>query len=343
MVDIFAAEEKTEVNCSMRAKSIMLCGMSKTGKSTIASQAPKPIFLMTENGTEALTGFTPIPIGSWADFKRAVTQLCTPKARERWSSVVIDTYTNLILLLDKYVGQKLTTDEKAMDFGSDAEYGRGTRAMKNELGVQLQKLANQGYLLLNIVHAEEKADFKTGKTYIGTSLSNSLYGVAEKFVDQIVYLDKKVNPTTSKVEHNIWFNSKGGFNGAGGRWTPSVDSVPTSYENLEKTLLDAIAKDAKNKGAKTSTSNAPSVTINNQEDYNFLELKKEFQTLTDKLIEANPNENAPKIKNCVESILGAGKKASDLSSAQSELLSEIITSIKTTCIPQTATVTKKDG
>lgn len=92
---------------------------------------------MTENGTEALTGFTPIPIGSWSDFKRAVSQLCTPKGRETFDSVVIDTYTNLILLLDKYIGSKMSTDTDTLDFGSDATYGKGTKAMKNELGIQL--------------------------------------------------------------------------------------------------------------------------------------------------------------------------------------------------------------
>lgn len=79
---------------------------------------------MTENGGEALTGFTPVPIASWSDFKMAVSQLCTPQGRESFDTVVIDTYTNLILLLDKYIGSKLTTDNKSLDFGSDADFGK---------------------------------------------------------------------------------------------------------------------------------------------------------------------------------------------------------------------------
>ncbi len=123
MVNIFQVPQKTTVNCSMSAKSIAVVGKSKAGKSTLCAQAPKPIFLMTENGTEALTGFTPIPIASWSDFKSAVNQLCTPKGRETFSTVVVDTYTNLILLLDKYIGSKMTTDKETFDFGSDASYG----------------------------------------------------------------------------------------------------------------------------------------------------------------------------------------------------------------------------
>lgn len=87
MVNIFQVPQKTTVNCSMNAKSIAVVGKSKAGKSTLCAQAPRPIFLMTENGTEALTGFTPIPIASWSDFKSAVSQLCTPKGRESFDTV----------------------------------------------------------------------------------------------------------------------------------------------------------------------------------------------------------------------------------------------------------------
>lgn len=329
MVNIFEVPKKTEVNCTMNSKSFMIVGKSKTGKSTLASQAPRPIFLMTENGGEALTGFTPIPIASWSDFKSAVNQLCTAKGRENFDTVVIDTYTNLILLLDKYIGSKLSTDKNSLDFGSDADYGKGSKGMRNELGIQLQKLANQGYLILNIVHAEDKVDFATQKAYIGTSLSNSLYGVAEKFVDQIIYLRKDENKSTGKFEHKIWFNGKGGFANTGGRWTPDVDCIDCSYANLEKVMLKAIADSAKKTGAKTTESTAPSVTIET-DNFDFVALKKEFQELTDKLL-AEGKENTPlKIKTCIENILGAGKKANELEPTQAELLAEIVSSIKET-------------
>lgn len=221
----------------------------------------------------------------------------------------------------------MTTDKNSYDFGSDADYGRGSKGMKNELGIQLQRLANQGYLIMNVVHAEDKVDFNTQRQYIGTSLSNALYGVAEKFVDQIIYLRKDINPRTKQEEHTIWFNSKGGFSGAGGRWTPEVDSIPCSYENLEKIMLETMKKNATAIGAKTTESNSPSVVIN-QDGYDFLALKEEFQQLTDELLKTNAEQNAVKIKGCIESVLGVGRKANELGPAQAELLSEIISKLK---------------
>lgn len=324
--NIFNIPMKTTINRSLQSKSIMVVGKSKTGKSTICAQAPKPVFLMTENGGEALTGFTPVPIASWSDFKNAVTQLCGPSGREHFDTVVIDTYTNLILLLDKYIGAKLSNDKTSLDFGSDADYGKGTKGMRAELGIQLQKLANQGYLLLNVVHAEDKTDFDTGKDYIGTSLSNSLYGVAEKFVDQIVYLRKEKEAKDGSVEHRIWFNAKGGFNGAGGRFTPDVDSVFCSFENMEKAILDAIDKKGE-AGIDLITATKPSVVIK-QEDYEFEDLLNEFKDITASLVEKLPDTAPKKITSIVEKELGTGKKVANMTNAQTEILAVILANIK---------------
>lgn len=327
-LNIFNIPVKTTVNRSMQSKSIMVVGKSKSGKSTLCSEAPRPIFLMTENGIEALTGMVPVSISSWSEFKTVVNQLCTPQGREAYDTVVIDTYTNLILLLDKYIGSKLSSEKTSLDFGSDADYGKGTKAMRNELGVQLQKLANQGYLLMNIVHAEDKTDFETQKNYIGTSLSNSLYGVAEKFVDQIIYVRADEDKQTKKIEHTIWFNRKGGFAGAGGRFTPTMDSVHCSYKNLEDAILGAVDNISATKGVQTVVTDKPAVSIAvAEEKYDFEALKAEFNTLTAKLM-AEDQSNVDGIKSVVENTLGAGKTANKLTPAQAELMAEVLTNLK---------------
>lgn len=325
--NIFQIPKKEAVNRSMQSKSIMVVGKSKSGKSTLCSEAPRPIFLMTENGVEALTGMVCATVGTWADFKDYVRQLCTPQGREQFDTVVIDTYTNLILLLDKYIGGKLSTDKQSLDFGSDADYGKGAKAMRNELGIQLQKLANQGYILMNIVHAEDKVDFDTGKAYIGTSLSNSLYGVAEKFVDQIVYVKTEDDKATKTEKHYIYFNKRGGFAGTGGRFTPAEEKVECSYENLEKAILGAIDGLSAQKGVKTVVTDKPAVTIQNEDRYDFKALKDEFQELTGKLMAEDP-ANKDGITAVVEGVLGAGKTASKLTPAQAELMAEIVSSLK---------------
>lgn len=328
-LNIFDVPVKTTISHTLQSKSIMVVGKSKAGKSTICSQAPRPVFLMTENGGEFLTGFTPIPIASWGDFKMAVNQLTLgTKGRETFDTVVIDTYTNLILLLDKYVGTKLSTEKSSMDFGSDADYGKGSKSMRNELGTQLQKLANAGYILMNIVHAEDKVDFQTQKPYIGTSLSNSLYGVAEKFVDQIIYLKRSEKPDKDgNFEYRTYFNAKGGFSGTGGRLSPKEDFVPTSFANIEAALLRAMEDTAGNIGAKLTGDTGPSVTIEEKE-YDFDALMKEFKALTAAIVGKYGEGVANKIKAVIEKELGAGKQVSRLTPAQAELLATILFNLK---------------
>lgn len=327
-VDIFQIPKKETVNRSMQSKSIMVVGKSKSGKSTLCSEAPRPVFLMTENGVEALTGMVPVPVKSWSDFKLAVNQLCTPQGRQQFDTVVIDTYTNLILLLDKYVGGKLSTEKQSLDFGSDADYGKGTKAMRNELGVQLQKLANQGYILMNIVHAEDKVDFDTQKSYIGTSLSNSLYGVAEKFVDQIIYVKTEEEKKTHEEKHYIYFTKKGGFAGTGGRFTPAEEKVECSYENLEKAILGAVDNLSATKGVQTVVTDKPAVTIPVAEEaYDFDALKKEFNALTSQLM-GESSDNRDLITSTVENVLGPGKTVNKMVSSQGEMLAEILANLK---------------
>lgn len=153
--------------------------------------------------------------------------------------------------------------------------------------------------------------------------------MAEKFVDQIIYLNKEENKQTGVIEHKIWFNAKGGFDGAGGRWTPKVDCIPCSYKDFEAVMLKTISESATATGAKVNTANAPAVTIN-IDGYDFISLKEEFQTLTEKLIKADPNNAPLKIKICIENILGSGKKVNELSPSQVDLLADVMNSLKET-------------
>lgn len=225
------------------------------------------------------------------------------------------------MLLDKYAASHIDS-KKELNFGSDADYGKGTKVMKNELGLELQKLANQGYLLLNIVHAEDKTDFATQRAYVGTSLSSSLYGVAEKFVDQIIYLKKDWNPNTGKYDHTIWFNGKGGFEGAGGRFTPEVDSVPCSYANLEKALTSAMRKISEEQGAKAIETDKPSVIIESHE-FDYDALMARFQELAGALMGENPS-NEMKITAIIDNYLGKGHKVGEATPDQAEQIDAIV-------------------
>lgn len=329
MVNIFELKKKEKINATLMGLVIELAGMPKVGKSTVAADAPDPIFLATENGTAGLTNMFVQPIASWSDFVQAVNQLCTPQAHDMVKTVVIDSATQLLTLLEKYEGSRQSTDKVTYQFASDMDYGKGNKGMKLLLGTQLQKLANEGYLILLITHCEEKSDFNSGRTYIGSSLSNAIHNIVSRLVDQTVYLDKKESKNTNKIEYRAWFNSKGGFADCGGRFSPEEDWVPTSYKNIEAALLKAIEKSAESRGAETNDEETAEITQIPvaEEEYNYNELMLEFNNITSDLMAKN-SDLGGKIAKSVASVLGPNRKASSLTPGQAELLNEVVNTLK---------------
>lgn len=329
MVDIFNTPVKTTINRTLSGLSINIVGKPKVGKTTFAASFSKPIFLCTENGISNIIGITPIPIASWGDFKSAVSQLAQVKAREMFDTVVIDSMTNLLLLLDKYTGSKMSTEKTSCEFGSELEFGKGSRVMRNELGIQLQKLTNQGYTVVSITHAEDKVDFDSGRSYIGTSLSNSIYGTLEKFVDMTVYLDRQEDKKTHEIKYLTHFTPKGGFAGTGGRFSPKQDSIPTDFHLFEQAMIEAMNEQANKIGAIVVEEQSPQMTIDVKEngDLDLVALKNEFDELTKTLIEQN-KENITKIQSVIANVLGPNKKVAALVNGQEELLVEIINLLK---------------
>lgn len=327
MVDIFSVKKKENINKTLLGKVIHIAGMPKVGKSTVASGAPEPIFLCTENGVENIVGITPIPIGTWSEFTRAVDQLCTPPAKEQFKTVVIDSLTQLLILLEKYEGSRQSTEKQTYQFASDMDYGKGNKGMKLLLGTQLQKLANQGYLIICLTHCELKSDFNTGRQYVGSSLSNAIYNIVERLVDQTIYLERKESKA-GKIEYKAWFSPKGGFAGTGGRFAPKEEFVPTSYENIETALINAMVAQAERTGAKTTEEMRSSVPIQSEENlYNYDALMEEFTTVTNKLVEEDQG-NIVKIAKSVSAILGPTRKATSLTRNQVELLYEVVNTLK---------------
>jgi hypothetical protein len=323
-MDIFSIPVKTTISRTLQGKSVIVGGHAKSGKSFLLSKASKPAFIMTENGVEGITGITPIPCGSWAEFKNIVSQLLRPQGRENFDTIVIDSTTNLMILLDKAMGQKLSTDKESFDFGSDSAYGKGTKAMRNELTLQIQKLTQQGYFVAAITHTEDKVDFDTGKAYVGTTLSDSLYGVMDKAFDLTIYLERRIGKTSDKVEYITHFTPKGGFKKTGGRFVFPVDSCETSFANFEKYFLEAMDNQAEIQGSEIVKE---AKTIKMTQEFDFAALQDEFKELTTFLTSENA-ENAKLIQAAVSEVLGGNKKVKDLTANQAELLYDIINKLK---------------
>jgi len=325
--NIFSIPVKTEISTSLQGLSIAVGGESKSGKSTLCSQASRPAFLQTEVGDRNLVGITPIRTATFNDFKSAVNQLCTPQGRENFDTVVIDSMTNLLLIVDKAYAAKAGEGQKdsfgqpvTLENASDAPFGKGMKLIKNAIAGQLQKLTNAGFLVLTIIHLEEKTDFDTQKKYVGPTISASLNNLIERFVDQTIYLTGKAGSN-----HQIHFNPKGGYSGTGGRFTVNVDSVHTNWAAFEEAFKAGIANGAKAKAAVVTEEEATSVL--EVPEYDYLALKNELPVLLQQIMNLDPG-NAAKIEAIVSAEIGSGQKATALKPEHVENLFNIVAALK---------------
>jgi hypothetical protein len=101
--------------------------------------------------------------------------------------------------------------------------------------------------------------------------------------------------------------------------------IPFTYEALEKALNDAIDAEAKETSGAFVTDQRQVVVDEPQFDH--AALMEEFNNLVQKLMLENQS-NAAKIVVIVDKYLGKGKKVSDTTPAQAELVSLIVDEIK---------------
>jgi len=108
-LDIFSLEP-SKISRDLKGKFLLIYGEPKTGKSTFGSQLPRSLFLNFEQGTNALAGIRSVPILRWSDFKKVLTQLRKPQAREMYDSIVVDTASIAWQLCEKYICQREGVD-----------------------------------------------------------------------------------------------------------------------------------------------------------------------------------------------------------------------------------------
>lgn len=146
---------KTKPQTDFEKYTTLLYGAPKTGKSTLASQFEKPLFLATEAGLNALATYN-VEIESWEKFLEACAEIAAGK--HGFKTIVIDTVDNLFQLCSAYICKKNNIQHE-----SELDWGKGWKLVKEEFARAVVKLSLQPYGLVLISHAEpEEIKTRTG-------------------------------------------------------------------------------------------------------------------------------------------------------------------------------------
>jgi hypothetical protein len=182
-MDIALPKEKSKPSNDLTAKTTLLYGPPKIGKSTLASRFPGAIFLECEPGLNELEVFK-MPAYSWDAFKEACKLLA--EGKHDFKTIVIDTVDNAF----RYCTDAVNA-QNSVQYEGDLPHGKGWAFVKNEWHRVLTKLASLPYGLILISHAQDKRiETRTGE-YIKTqpSLPDRARAVVLGLVDMILYCD----------------------------------------------------------------------------------------------------------------------------------------------------------
>ena len=299
-------------------------GRPKTGKTTLAVQAPGALLLAFERGYNALPGVIAQDITSWAEMKQVVRELKKPEVREAYKTLIIDTVDIAADCCQKYICNQLGID----NIGDGGWTNNGWAKYKKEFEDVFRSLTQMGYAVIFISHTKEKSlKRKDGTEYtqITPSLQTSANSIVENMADIYAYAHPERIDGEPKVVLTLRHEDDTIF--CGGRFKYIDPMIEFNYESLVKALNEAI--DREEQAIKN-----PSLFTEKREEiveapeYDYESLMGEFTDLVSQLMAKDKAYYTPRVTAVVEKYLGKGKKVSETSIGQAEFIYLINSEIK---------------
>ena len=298
-------------------------GPAKCGKTTFGSKMPGALLLAFERGYNALPGVIAQDITTWGEMKQVMRELKKPEVKERFKSIIVDTADIAADLCQKYICNQLGIE----NIGDGGWTTNGWAKYKKEFEDVFRSLAQLGYAVVFISHDKEKTITpQNAKEYqqIGSSMQSSALSIIENMCDIIGYAHPKVTESGSRMV--LTLRSPDNSVRCGCRFKYIEPEIDFTYDALTKALNDAIDKEANETNNQYVTSERQSAPI--LKEYDFDALMGEFKEIVGRLMERDSATNMPKITQIIDKYLGKGKKISEATRDQAELVYLIVNEIK---------------
>ena len=303
----------------------------KSGKTSTAAKFQKSLLLAFEKGYNAIPGILAQPINNWAEFRKVLRQLKDAKAKETFSTIIVDTCDIAYDYCTKYVCDNALRADGGygVDSISDIPYGKGYGMVSKEFDECLRSIVMMDYGLVLISHATDKT-FKdeNGVEYntIVPTLDKRANNVVARMADIIGY-SRVVTDSNGHNSTKLFMRGTPRYE-AGSRFKYITDYIDFSYDNLVNAIAEAIDKEAAEVGEEFFTNEKQNMYEDTTKDLDFDDLMKKSNELISSLIENNSEEEfktyyQPRIIQITDKYLGRGQKMSQCSREQVEALSLI--------------------
>lgn len=324
-----------KVKAGVQGKMFLFYGGPKTGKTVTACQFDKPLLLAFEPGYNLIDNIQAVMVTSWIDMKNYIKQLKKEEVRNEFNTIIIDTVDLMWGLCEKFI-----KTQKDIEDLTDLGFGKGYRAVRDEFQEAINGLGQMGYTLVFISHAEKK-DYvdSLGVSHSGItpSLDKRPKEIITGLVDVMLFVYEEKQENGSNESTALL---RGGTYGetdieAGSRYGEGLPvKIPFNYNELIKAIQSADEAMLAN-GIKLSTDNKTILEEvkeeKTEEKRSFADVYKEVTTVINGLKErmANGEEDLKdQLTAIIDNYLGVGKKITEATPAQQDLVEAALVEIK---------------
>lgn len=317
-IDILSIKPSV-ISKDLREKYILLAGQPKIGKTEFCSMAPDALIVAFEMGTNARPGAMVQPVEKWSDFKLILRQLEKPEAKQKFSTICIDTVGIAYDTCEKFI-----CAQNGVQKIGEIPYGGGYSALSKEFEASLRKITMMGYGLIMTCHLKESADADGNVIGYKPDLNNRCLKIVNGLVDIIGVITQTWN---EKGESERWIQTRATPTiTAGSRFRYLEPKIPFGY----KEFVDALAKAIEAEEANGATV-VDKIERSSEEKVSFNDLIGEAKELWTKLVgtgDSASKEVADAILKKVEIIMGHKMKLSEFTEDQVDLLALVVSEMR---------------
>lgn len=319
--------QPNKVSKDISSYTTLLFGMPKIGKSRLAAEFPKPIFFATEPTQTSIPGAYIVPVTKWSELKQYIRQLKDEELKNTFLTVVIDTVDLCSSYAEKYICQR-----EGVESIKDISWGEGYKMVENEFRDTLFSIRQAGYGLVLISHVMSKTFTREDGTEYNENVpalpDKRTRGVVENLAN--IYAYAHMVKVGDKYERVLTLRAADPTTPAGSHFKYLPDQVPLSFDALQKALSEAIDKEEQEVGKEYFVDEKTALVT--EEELDFNELMAEFDELVTKLREVTGGSFgvtwAPRIADTVAKYLGKGKKITECTKDQVDMVNLIVQDLK---------------
>lgn len=231
-----------------RAVKSCIYGVEGIGKSTFASQFPKPLFLDLDKGTARLDVDRIEDIATWGDLMKTIQDFAYME-NNPYETLIIDTADAAARLCEKHVIQTRAQGKTSIE---DIPYGKGYKMLAEEFAtllIWLEVLIEKGFNVVILAHAmmktitkpDDDGQYDHWELKLPGNTSNKIGPLVKEWADLLLFADFKTIIVTDGLKKKarggkrLMYASHTPFADAKNRFGLS-DQMPFDYTEIEKII-----------------------------------------------------------------------------------------------------------